>query len=128
SGASRHRPWDLGATRRARFRAALGAILEDLSGRELARPTGDAPARMRPRTALVVAIDRRPVLRPARCRPEEEHLRREELAGEDVPLGQADRPLDVERRADLALEHEVPEPREVVLERALDGVAQVLLL
>ena len=58
----------------------------------------------------------------------EEHLRREELAGEDVALGQADRPLDVERRANLALEHQVAEAREEPLERPLDGVAEVLLL
>ena len=83
---------------------------------------------MRPGPALVVAVDRRRVLAPAGGRPEEVHLGRQELAGEDVALGQADRPLDVERRPDLALEHEVPKAREERLERRLDGVAQPLLL
>src|SRR6476661_9119851 len=83
---------------------------------------------MGPGAALVVAVDRRPVLRPARRRPEEEHLRREELAGEDVALAETDRSLDVERRPDLALEDEVAEAREERLEDGLNGVAEVLLL
>ena len=103
-------------------------VLEDPLRRQLAGRAHDAAAGMRPRPALVVAVDRRGVLAPAGGRPEEVHLRREELAGEDVALGQADRPLDVERRPDLALEDEVAEAREERLEGRLDGVAQPLLL
>ena len=84
---------------------------------------------MRARAALVVAVDRasRYCDQPG-AGPEEVHLRREELAGEDVALGQADRPLDVERRLHLALEHEVAEAREERLERRLHGVAEALAL
>src|SRR4029077_8400213 len=60
-------------------------------------------------------------------RGEEEHLRGEELAGEAVALPQPYRPLDVERRHLLALDHEVAEAREELLEGPLDRVAQVLL-
>ena len=45
-----------------------------------------------------------------------------------LPSRQADRPLDVERRPDLALKDEVAEAREERLERRLDGVAEALLL
>ena len=86
------------------------AVLEDRLRRELARRAHDAAARVRAGAALVVAGDRGPVVRPADRRPHEPHLRREELAREDVALGQADGPLDVERRPDLALEDEAPKP------------------
>src|SRR5690349_16806674 len=114
--------------RRLARRSVPGEVLEDLAGRELARRAHHAAARVRPGAALVVAVDRRPVLGPARRWPEEEHLRREELAGEDVALAEPDRPFDVERRPDLALEDEVPEAREERLEGGLDRVAQVVLL
>src|SRR6185312_4432664 len=107
--------------------AAL-AVLEDRGGRELARRAHHAAARVRARAALVVALDRGPVVRPADRRPHEPHLRGEELAREDVALGQADRPLDVERRAHLALEDERPEAGEERLECRLDGVAEARLL
>src|SRR6185436_8379183 len=107
---------------------AARPVLEDRRGGELARRAHDAAARMRARAALVVALDRRSVVRPPDRRSHEPHLRGQELAGEDVALGQADRPLDVQRRSDLALEHEIPEPGEVVLKRSLDRVAQLFLL
>ena len=50
------------------------------------RRTHHAAARVRAGAALVVACQRSAVLRPAGRRAEEEHLRRQELAGEDVPL------------------------------------------
>ena len=65
-------------------------VLEDLLAGELAGRTHDAPAGVGARAALVVAVDRRAVLAPARRRAEEVHLRREELPGEDVALGQPD--------------------------------------
>src|SRR6185436_9953796 len=109
-------------------RPGLRAILQDLAGRELAGRAHHAAAGMRPGAALVVAVDRRPILRPAGRRAEQPHLRRQELAGEDVPFRQADGPLDVEGRPDFALEDEVPEAREERFQRRLDRVAEVLLL
>src|SRR6185312_7232707 len=79
------------------------AVLQDRGGGELARRAHHAAAGVRARAALVVALDRGPVVRPANRGPHEPHLRGEELAREDVALGQADRPLDVERRPNLAL-------------------------
>src|SRR5688572_18165341 len=85
-------------------------VVEDLAGRQAARGTHHAAARVGPRAALVVAGDRGAVLGPARRGTEEEHLGRQELSGEDVPLRQADGPLDVEWRDHLAVEDQVAEP------------------
>src|SRR4029453_5628369 len=94
------------------LRSVLPEVLEDLTGRELARGAHHAAARVGPGAALVVAVDRRPVPRPAPRGQEEKNLRREELGGEDVALAQADRSLDVEGRPDLALQDELAEARE----------------
>src|SRR4029079_3517951 len=108
--------------------ADLGAILEDLARRELARCAHHAATRVRAGATLVGAVDPRTVLRPAGRRPEEEHLRSEELAGEDIPLGEADGPLEVERRPDIEMQHEISEAREEAIQRPLHVVAEVLLL
>src|SRR5262245_36348871 len=63
-------------------------VLEDLLAGELARSAGHAATRVRAGAALVVALDRSPVLRVARGRAHEVHLRGEELAVEDVALGE----------------------------------------
>ena len=75
---------------------------------------------------MVVAADWRPILRPTGCRAEEVHLGREELACIDVPLRQSDGSLDVERRNDLAMEHEISENRKVLLDGRLDDISEVL--
>src|SRR4051812_801535 len=103
-----------------------GQVPDDLLGRQLAGTTGDASARMRPRTTLVVAVDRRAVLVPSRRRAEEVHLRRQELAGEDVALAESDDALDVERCDDLPVQHQVAEPGEERLQRRLHRVAERL--
>ena len=80
------------------------------------------------RAALVVAVDRGAVLVPAGRRPEEVHLRRQELAGEDVALAEADDALDVERGDHFAMQHQIAEAGEERLDRGLHGVAEVLPL
>ena len=78
------------------LRGLLLLVLEDPLARELARRADDAAAGVRAGSALVVAVDRGAVLAPARGRAEEVHLRREELAGEDVALGEPGAALDVD--------------------------------
>src|SRR5688572_11649779 len=87
-------------------------VLQDPLRRELAWRAHDASTRVRAGAALVVAVDRRSVLAPARCGSEEIHLRRQELTGEDVALAESDRPFDVERRHDLPMQHKVGKARE----------------
>ena len=59
-----------------------GQVLQDPFCRQLPRRAHHAASGMGAGAALVVAIDRGPVLRPPRRRPEQEHLGRKELAGE----------------------------------------------
>ena len=54
-------------------------------------------------------LDRRPEAGVAGDRPVEEQLLERELALEDVALGEAHRPLDVERRQHLAADDDVPD-------------------
>ncbi len=102
----------------------VGEVLEHLPARQLARGAHHAAAGMGAGPALVVPVDRRPVLAPARRRPEEVHLRGEELPGEDVALAEPDHPLDVERGDDLTVVHQVAEAGEERLQRRLHGVAE----
>src|SRR5688572_21383521 len=88
----------------------------------------DAAPGMRPRTALPVALDRRPVLRPRRRWPEEKELMQRELALEDVPLGQPGNALDVGRREHLAVPDDGPDVRRVALERVDHRVTERLTL
>ena len=88
----------------------------------------DAAAGVGARAALVVAVDRCAVLVPAGRRAEEVGLRREHLAVEDVALRQPRHLFDVERRDDLALQHEVGEAGEERLQRVLHVVGHVLAL
>src|SRR4029078_12492672 len=64
------------------------AILEDSLRGQLARGAHHAATGVGARAALVVAVDRGAVLAPARRRPEEVHLRCEELAGKDVAFAE----------------------------------------
>src|SRR5215210_5968592 len=63
--------------------------------------THDAAARMGRRAAHVEALYRRLVLRPAGRGAEEKELLERQFTLEDVPFGQTEVPLDVERREDL---------------------------
>src|SRR3954469_23568869 len=83
---------------------------------------------MRAGAALVVALHGGAVLAPARRGPEEVHLRGQELAREDVALGQAGVALDVDGRDDLPVDHEVSEAGEVALEHRLRHVTERLAL
>src|SRR4051812_14279277 len=87
----RSEPDSAGALPHSDLFALLGGfeVLDDLLAGELAGRAHHAAARVGAGAALVVALDRRPVLAPAGGGPEEVHLRREELTGEDVPLGEA---------------------------------------
>ena len=106
----------------------LGPVLEDLAGGELARRAHDAAARVGAGAALVVAVDRRPVLRPARRRPEEEHLRGEELAGEDVALADGPRSARCAAASRPRAGGRGRRSPGRTTRASLDGVAQVLLL
>src|SRR3954471_7276735 len=106
------RRWSLGVRRHDPRTSVLAEVLEDPFRGKLPGRTHHAPAGMGSGAALVVAVNRGAVLAPAGSRPEEVHLWREELPGEDVPLGQPDLPLDIERRDDLAMEDQVAEARE----------------
>src|SRR5690606_2575601 len=101
-------------------------VSEDLLGGEASRGSHDASTRVGARTALVVPLDRCPVLVPARGGTEEEHLGEKELAGEDVAFAQTDRPFDVERSYHLTMEDQIVEPGEDLIETILDQVTEVV--
>ena len=64
-------------------------LLQDPHRRVPARRAHDAAAGMRRRAAHVEVANRRPVLRPARRRAQEEQLLERQLALKDVAFGQA---------------------------------------
>ena len=71
-------------------------------------------------------LDRRPEPGVPGDRPVEEQLLEAQLALEDVALGQAHRPLDVERREDLAADDDVPDVRRELGDPVDDRVAERL--
>src|SRR6185369_12388492 len=81
---------------------ALG--LEELHRGDAAVGAHDPAAGMGRRAAQPEVPDRGSEASPAGDWPAEEELLKRELALEDVALGQARRPLDVERGLDVAME------------------------
>ena len=88
----------------------------------------DSAAGMRSRSAHVEALHRRSVLRPTGRRAEEEQLLERQLTLEDVALGKAEGPFDVERRQDLAMEDDVLDVRRVLRDGVDHGVAERLAM
>src|SRR4029450_2551475 len=84
-------------------------VCENPHGGVSSGSTHDAAAGMRGRPAHVEATDWRPVTCPSRYRPQKEQLLQSQLALEDVAFRQPPFALEIERRHDLAMEHDVAE-------------------
>src|SRR5436190_20361671 len=82
---------------------------ENLPRRVPSRRAGDPAAGMRPGAAQVEAAHGGAVARPAGERPPEEELPQVEIAVEDVPFGQAEALLEIDRRHDVARHDRAPE-------------------
>src|SRR5436190_19233279 len=81
----------------------------------MTRQPGDAAAWPSGRTGHEHALDRRPVARVARERPEDEVLAQMVAAGDAVATYQVGVVgLEIERRQDRALEYQVIDPRRVL--------------
>ena len=104
------------------------ARAEHLQRRDPPVGAHDPAARVGRRAAQPEVADRRPEARLAGHRPVEEELLERQLALEDVALGQARRPLDVERRLDLAVEDDVADVRRELGDPVDDRVAERLAL
>ena len=101
------RPDDDGVPVGLRPRPAHARFLfdaQDLEGGDPAVRAHDPAARMGRGAGQPEVADRRPEAGPAGHGPAEEQLLERELALEDVALGEAGRPLDVERCHHLAME------------------------
>ncbi len=75
------------------------------------------------RAAHPEIADRRGVLRPTRDRPHEEQLVEGELPVKNIPLGQAEVALQIERRHHLPMQNALPDIGRVVGQRIDDRIA-----
>src|SRR3954470_21927929 len=97
------------------FCSASGASLLQYPQRRVpAWRSHDAAAGVCRRAAHVEPLHRRLVLRPAGRGAEEEELLQRQLSLEDVAFRQAEVPLDVEGRQDLAVQDDVLDVRRVL--------------
>src|SRR6185437_14979223 len=87
------------------------AVAEDGMRCIMAGRAGDTAARMRARSAQVQALERHAIIRRADHRPRAEQLVEAHLAVKDIAADQAETPLKVQRRVDLAAQHRLGESR-----------------
>src|SRR6266705_1428544 len=76
--------------------------------------------------AQVETFERHAVLGPPGRRSEEEELIRRQLPVEDVPARQADHLLEVPRAEDLPVQDDLPQIRDVLLDRVEDRLSELL--
>src|SRR5215212_3034327 len=86
-------------------------ILQHLEGSISSRGAHDSATGMRRRTAHVKVFDRRAILRPARCGPQEEELLERQFALEDVSLRQSKVAFEIERRQHLSIANQALDVR-----------------
>src|SRR5215469_2131573 len=85
------------AAERRRISGHSLAVLENFQRRQTAVRAHDAAAWVGGRSAHVEILNRRPILRPSRNRPQEEELLQRKLTLEDVAFAQSPLALQIER-------------------------------
>src|SRR6266545_4779037 len=101
-------------------------ISKNLAGGVVARRSHHASAGMGAGPAQVQRLDGTTILRPTGGRPQEEQLARREFAVEDVASGESDHLFEVPRAQDLPVEDDLPDVRDVLLDRVEDRLPEFI--
>src|SRR6202453_131127 len=99
-------------------------ILQNLSRRVRARPSGQPRARMRPRPAQIQILDRRTISRPIQQRTHREELIESQLPMEDVAAGEPVSIFKILRRNNLVRENQFRKFRRILCQRPDHSIAQ----
>src|SRR5262249_59592255 len=102
--------------------------LENLDGRQGARPSVQPCAGVRARPTQIQIVNRRPISCPADKRPGDKDLIEREIAMEDVSRRQTVSSLEIERRDDLARDDTPIDTWRVRGNRLCDEVTQAIAL